>query len=155
MYNIGGTTSSHPSESLDGFHRRENGDSHAAEKTMVSEVIYVDSVHAKHRSLDIPEAVVPPERPLCLQRCRCASREAVVPPESASRKRWALHAASKNLLMASTRRVPSSTVECRHRARRTTCEITTCRTPWPTSCLANIKMPMPMTCGCWAGKESR
>ena len=62
MYNIGGATSSHPSESLDGFHRRENGASHAAENMMVSEVVHVDSIRPKHGSLDIPEAVVPPER---------------------------------------------------------------------------------------------
>ena len=62
MYTKGGATSSHPSESLDGFHHRENGASHAAVETIVSEVVHMDSVRPKHRSLDIPEALVPPER---------------------------------------------------------------------------------------------
>ena len=136
MYTKGGATSSHPSESLDGFHRRENGALHAAVETIVSEVVHVDSVQ--------PNTVLWTfQRPLCLQK------------EMGS---GPLQAASKNLLMASTRQVPSSTVEWRQRARSTTCEITeitNCRTPWPTSCLANIKMPMPIACGCWAGNESR
>ena len=76
------------------------------------------------------------QRPLCLQK------------EMGS---GSLHAASKNLLIASTQRVPSSTVECRQRARRTTWEMTTCRTPCLNSYFVNIKMPM--ACCCWAGKE--